>query len=74
MTSPNEYAAALQREQDTAKEYGRWVAKDAIFINGARAFNAGDAVPTSHVESGVVHPDQVVGAATKTAATLTEKV
>jgi len=33
-----------------AKEYGTYVAKETIFFDGARAFNAGDPVPASHVE------------------------
>lgn len=47
MTEPAsvaDYSAALQRE------YGTYRATDAIFINGVRAFNAGDAVPVSHIE------------------------
>lgn len=48
-------------------EYGKYVAKGPIFIGGARAFNAGDAVPVGHVERGVVDKDDVVGANTKAA-------
>jgi len=54
------------------QEYGRYVAKEPIEIGGARAFNAGDPVPVSHVESGVVSKDSVVGANTKTAAAVKE--
>lgn len=50
-------AAELASAQEV--EYGVFVAREAIFINGARAFNVGDPVPVSHVERGVVHPDQV---------------
>lgn len=42
-----------------AQEYGTYVAAEAIYLGGARAFNPGDPVPVSHVERGVVHPDQV---------------
>lgn len=48
-------------------EYGKYVAKGPIFINGARAFNPGDPVPVSHVERGVVDKADVVGANTKAA-------
>ena len=47
------------------KEYGTYVAKETIFIRGARAFNAGDPVPVSHVERGVVPEDAVVKRNTK---------
>ena len=47
------------------KEYGTYVAKDTIFIDGARAFNVGDAVPVSHVDRGVVSADEVVKVSTK---------
>lgn len=57
----DEYVAAQQ------KEYGTYVATRAIDINGARAFNAGDPVPVSHVEGNIVPRDSVVGANTKTA-------
>lgn len=46
-------------------EYGTYVATQPIEINGARAFNKGDAVPVSHVESGVVPVDQVSKITTK---------
>jgi len=36
------------------REYGTYVATETIFIGGARAFNAGDAVPVGHVEDGLV--------------------
>lgn len=52
-----ETAVALASAQEV--EYGTYVAKEAIFIGGVRAFNAGDPVPVSHVERAVVHPDQV---------------
>lgn len=42
--SPEDFAARQ------AVEYGTYVATEAIFYNGARAFNPGDPVPVSHVE------------------------
>lgn len=66
MATPGDFAAAQ------AAEYGKYVAKEPIRINGARAFNPGDPVPVSHVESGVVSKEQVVGSNTKTAAAVKE--
>lgn len=40
-------------------EYGTYVAVHPIFINGVRAFNAGDPVPASHVDRKVVAKSQV---------------
>lgn len=60
-----------QTAEAYAAEWGKWVAKDAIFFGTARAFNAGDPVPVSHVDRGVVSKDQVVGANTKAAEALT---
>ena len=51
--------------QAQATEYGTFVANKAINIGGARAFNVGDPVPTSHVERGVVSDEDVVKASTK---------
>lgn len=48
-----------------AAEYGTYVAKQPIDVNGARAFNTGDPVPVSHVERGVVSADQVARTTTK---------
>lgn len=48
-----EYLAAQQAE------WGVYVATEPIYVGGARAFNAGDAVPASHVERGVVLEAQV---------------
>lgn len=53
----------LRRQQEA--EYGTWVAARPINIRGARAFNEGDPVPKSHVDSGVVSEDDVVKASTK---------
>lgn len=54
-----EYKAAMDAE------WGVYVAVVPIDINGARAFNPGDAVPVSHVERGVVLEDQVAKTTTK---------
>jgi hypothetical protein len=56
--------AAEYREAQRA-EYGTYVALVPIDINGARAFNPGDAVPVSHVERGVVAADEVAKTTTK---------
>lgn len=67
MPPVDDVAAAEAADAAAAKEYGHYVAKEPIFIGGARAFNAGDPVPKSHVERGVVSKDAVVGANTKAA-------
>jgi len=64
-------ATAEDHEKATLKEYGQYVAVEAIDLGGARAFNPGDPVPVSHVESGVVARSQVVGSSTKAAAAVT---
>lgn len=56
-------AAELREAQ--AAEYGTYVALAPIDLNGTRAFNAGDPVPVSHVDSGVVRADQVAKVTTK---------
>lgn len=70
MTSP---ATAEELRSAQAKEYGQYVALSPIYIGGARAFNAGDPVPASHVESGAVSRDKVTGAKTKAAAAVTSE-
>jgi hypothetical protein len=55
--------AELKAAQEA--EYGTYVAVHPIFINGARAFNAGDPVPVSHVKRGVVTKSQVVDVTTE---------
>lgn len=51
---------ALKALQDAqAVEYGTWRATQEIDINRVRAFNPGNPVPKSHVDSGVVSKDQV---------------
>ena len=64
MTAPNPVTAAERREAQRA-EYGTYVAVVPIDINGARAFNPGDAVPVSHVERGVVADHEVAKLTTK---------
>jgi len=54
-------------------EWGTYVATEPIFVNGARAFNAGDPVPASHVESGVVSEGSVAKTTTKAAKAATEE-
>lgn len=73
MTVPDFEAAARELREAQRREYGKYVAKDVIYIQGARAFNPGDPVPVSHIETGVVAKEQVVGADTKAAASITEK-
>lgn len=53
-------ATAVEFREQLGKEYGVYVAKAAIDINGSRAFNAGDPVPVSHVQRQVVDRDQVL--------------
>lgn len=55
------------------KEYSQYVAKEAIYVGTALAFNAGDPVPASSVESGAVPRDAVVGASTRAAAAVTSE-
>lgn len=77
MTTPDDVAAYEQAARELRdaqrKEYGQYVARDVIYIQGARAFNPGDPVPVSHIESGLVAKEQVVGSSTKAAAAITEK-
>lgn len=53
-------------------DYGTYVAKDTVIIDGVRAFNQGDPVPASHVERGVVSHDDVVKVSTKAGQALVE--
>jgi hypothetical protein len=57
MSTPAELAAQAQLE--AAVEWGTYLAHGPINIDGARAFNAGDRVPKSHVERGLVDTAQV---------------
>lgn len=65
MTTPAEPTTVEEVRAALAAEYGTYVALAPIDINGARAFNAGDPVPVSHVERGVVSADQVAKTTTK---------
>jgi hypothetical protein len=62
---PNPPTTAAEFREALGEEYGQYVAVVAININGTRAFNVGDPVPVSHVERGVVEPDQVSKVTTK---------
>lgn len=64
MTQP-ETAEDARAAQE--REWSQYVATETIFIAGARAFNVGDPVPTSHVEGGVVAKEQVARTTTKAA-------
>jgi len=57
MSTPAELAAQAQLE--AAVEWGTYLALGPIDIDGVRAFNAGHAVPKSHVERGLVTASQV---------------
>lgn len=69
MTIP---ATAEDARTEIAREYGTYVATDVIYVNGARAFNPGDPVPVSHVDSGVVAKELVARTGTKAAAAVTD--
>lgn len=56
---------AAQFREALGQEWGQYVAAGPIDIDGARAFNAGDPVPASHVERGVVADHQVHKVTTK---------
>ena len=51
-----------ERRAERAKEYGQWVANEAIYVGNALAYNEGDPVPASNVKrhgydkSGQVRP------------------
>ena len=64
MTLPAPTTAAELREAQRV-EYGTYVAVQPIDIDGARAFNEGDAVPVSHVDRGIVRTEQVAKVTTK---------
>lgn len=63
-----EYRTAVERE------YGQWVATENIDIDGVPAFRQGDPVPKSHVDSGLVSKDSIVGRNTKTAEKLFDEL
>jgi hypothetical protein len=55
-----EVADALnEAERAEILEWTQYVAREPIDIDGVRAFNPGDAVPTSHVDRGVVDLSKV---------------
>ena len=56
MTTP---ATAEELRAALDAEWGTYVAKEAISIDGVPAFNTGDPVPVSHVKRGVVPSSQV---------------
>lgn len=58
MTTPDEL------RKQAASDYS-YVATDALFINGVRAFNKGDLVPVQHVDAGLVNADLVAKTSTK---------
>lgn len=62
---PDAPTTAAQYAEALGAEWGTYVAAGPIDINGVRAFNAGDPVPVSHVERGVVRDDQVSKVSTK---------
>lgn len=67
---------AAEAQAAIESEYGTYVATETIFIDGARAFNVGDAVPVSHVKREVVPSESVAKITTKAgrdAAGITEK-
>lgn len=76
MTAPTPATAEDLRDAQR-KEYGTYVAVGPIDINGVRAFNAGDPVPVSHVEGGVLAGSDLVSKLTtkagREAAGVTEK-
>lgn len=72
MTQPETPATALEMREAQAKEWGTYVAKAPIDLDGVRAFNAGDPVPVSHVTNNIVSKDDVVKTGTQTAARLAE--
>ena len=55
-------AQAEAAQKAAAVEWGTYTATHAIYIDGVRAFNPGDAVPVSHVSRGVVESELVVDA------------
>lgn len=73
MTQSDPLAEANALREARIKEYSQYVATEPIFIGRARAFNRGDAVPASHVTSGVVDTSQVAKTNTKAADAATEK-
>lgn len=69
----SETVKAVDHAAAIAAEYGTYVAIAPIFLNGARAFNAGDPVPVGHVKRGVVNAAQVRETKAEQPATTTNK-
>lgn len=67
MVQPTAPKTLEQYQAEQAREYGEWVATRAIDVNGARAFNRGDPVPSSHVAAGLVPESAVARSTTKAA-------
>lgn len=70
MTTPEQPNAGQpqtveDREAERAKFYGTYVATQAIYIDGVRAFNVGDPVGVDHVANNVVPSDAVAKTSTK---------
>lgn len=73
MSSPDQPTTAAEQRDAVQKEWSQYVALAPIYVKGARAFNAGDPVPASHVKNGVVRSDEVAKSSTKAAAAVTEQ-
>jgi hypothetical protein len=70
MAAPKAGDATLTLEEYQAAqeaEWGQYVATQPIFIDGVRAFNAGDPVPAGHVKRDLVAKSQVTAAEKKDA-------
>ena len=64
VSTPEVDPAVLEAQLAEARKaaeanWGKYVAAGPIYLGGARAFNEGDPVPVSHVESGVVDLSEV---------------
>ena len=69
---PDAPVTAAQQHDLIVKEWSQYVAVTPIDINGGRAFNVGDPVPSSHVTQGIVRDEQVARSTTKAAAAAIE--
>lgn len=69
MPTEDEIVAAQKAKE---AEWDQYVAVDVIAIDGVRAFNPGDPVPTSHVDGGKVPKDAVAKRTTKAAQAVTQ--
>lgn len=59
MPDPTPQELRAQAQLEAQVEWGTYVATEEILIDGVRAFNPSNAVPASHVESGIVDKAQV---------------